>query len=407
MRIAAVVLGLCLVAGLTAALGYLSHRPTGARDRTAAAQRLLDRRAAAVRRHDRASFLTTISPSATAYRTAQRRLFANLRRLPLAGWHYTVTAPAAGDSAMPDHWTARVRLVYRLRGFDRGPVTRTVYVAFTRRAGGWRISGAGRPAGRADTAAIWTHGRLRVARGRSCLVLGVGSPSARLRDIARRTDAAVRRVDAAWPDAWTHRAVVLVPHDGRQAARLVGRGASARLGTLAALATVLAGPDGTPPPGAGDRVVLAPAGFARLSGLGRDVVLTHELTHVATRRATTGRTPYWLVEGFADYVGYRDRGVPVRTAARELATDVSRGHVPTALPADRDFTADASDLPQSYEQAWLACRMVARRYGEKRLIRLYRAAAHGAPDRALRRVLGVDRDRFTARWRTELKRELE
>jgi hypothetical protein len=48
--------------------------------------------------------------------------------------------------------------------------------------------------------------------------------------------------------------------------------------------------------------------------------------------------------------------------------------------------------------------MVAERYGEDRLVRLYRTA--GARPDALRRVLGLDTAEFTAMWRDYLRREL-
>jgi hypothetical protein len=58
--------------------------------------------------------------------------------------------------------------------------------------------------------------------------------------------------------------------------------------------------------------------------------------------------------------------------------------------------------------------MVAERYGEDRLVRLYRTAEAepqdaGDPrlqDRALRSVLGIGTDRFDALWRAYVRREL-
>jgi hypothetical protein len=155
-----------------------------------------------------------------------------------------------------------------------------------------------------------------------------------------------------------------------------------------------------------DRIVISPAGYSRLNEIGRHVVLTHELTHVATHAATAARTPTWLVEGLADYVGYKGLSVPVTSAARELRREVVRGRLPPALPGGQDFSGAAGRLPQAYEEAWLACRMVARRYGEERLIRLYHVAGTRPASVALRRVLGVDAAEFTALWRGYLHREL-
>jgi hypothetical protein len=150
--------------------------------------------------------------------------------------------------------------------------------------------------------------------------------------------------------------------------------------------------------------VVSPAAYPKLNEIGRHVVLTHELTHVATHGADDSRTPVWLIEGLADYVGYKGLDVPVTSAARELRREVRAGRLPAALPGKEDFAGATGRLPQAYEEAWLACRLVAERYGEDRLVRLYRAA--GARPDALRRVLGLDTAGFTALWRDYLRREL-
>ncbi|MFC5754841.1 hypothetical protein ACFPZN_55295, partial [Actinomadura rugatobispora] len=196
------------------------------------------------------------------------------------------------------------------------------------------------------------------------------------------------------------RVVALVPGDDRRAGTPAG--GDRDLAEIAALATVAPTSGG---PGA-DRIVIAPGVFGRLNDLGRDVVLTHELTHVATGGARDGRTPLWLIEGFADHVGYHGRDVAVRSAARELAREVAAGRLPAALPGRAAFDGASGRLSQSYQEAWLACRMIAERYGEARLVRLYRTAGRRSETAALREVLGVSPARFTAGWRDYLRREL-
>lgn len=396
---------LILAGNLAGAGAYLAGRgpggPPGAHGRTSGsaalraqkdrAQRILDAQAAAVRAHDHRAYAATLA------HPGDDREFTNLTRLPLAAYAYRVTGVA---SAGPSTVTVSATLTYRLRGFDAAPVTRSRSVTLARQGPRWTVSAA---TGDAD---IWTTGTLRAVRGRATLVLGSDVPESRLRDLARRADAAVTRVDAV-RRGWARRAVLLVPATERRAAELAGAHGTTEVTSLAALATVENGPGGrTPPPGSGDRVILTPKGFDELSGLGRDVVLTHELTHVATRSVTTGRTPLWLVEGYADYVGYRGRGVPVRVAGQELAADLRRTGLPPALPPDSAFSGTARALPQAYEQAWLACRMIAERYGEDRLARFYAAAGRDGADTALRTVLGTDTAAFTADWRSYLRREL-
>lgn len=210
------------------------------------------------------------------------------------------------------------------------------------------------------------------------VVVGPHVSSARLSDLERRADAAGKRVSAI-----LHRPVrprVIVPASARDAADLAGVGS---VEGLAALAD-------------GDRVIVIPDAFAKLTDVGRDVVLTHELTHVAVG---TDGVPPWLREGFADYVAYRDAGLPVRTAAAELAAEVRAGRLPSALPGPDAFAPGAVRLAQTYQEAWLACRFIAARYGEESLVRLY-GDVRGV------KALGVTEEDLTARWRDYLREQL-
>ncbi|MGI5415705.1 hypothetical protein [Actinomadura luteofluorescens] len=360
---------------------------------TAAA--VLANRARAVRDGDRMAFLATVGSAPAAFQDAQSRVYGNLRKLPLEGWRERLVDTEAMDGATA---VVRVEVRYRLRGFDRGDVARTRYLTLASRAGTWTIVGDGTSRGLADDTDIWDCGPLAVARGRSGLVIGDG---AGLDGIAERLDAAVPVVTSVVGKAWAQRVVALVPADATLASALAGPGQS--LGQIAALATV------APAAGAGrgeDRVIVSPGTFGRLNELGRDVVLTHELTHVATGGARDRRTPLWLIEGFADYVGYRRVKISTRTAAGELHREVSAGRAPSALPAAGAFAGGSPRLSQAYQEAWLACRMVADRYGEAALVRLYRAAGRAPEAAALRDVLGLTRERFTALWRDYVKEEL-
>ncbi|MBD3134940.1 hypothetical protein [Microbispora bryophytorum] len=231
-----------------------------------------------------------------------------------------------------------------------------------------------------------------VARGERAVV--VGSPRRLVAEIAALADRAGRTVTRVWGGYGG--AVVLVPRTEEQAAVLA---APAKVDGLAAVAT-------------GGRVIVQPAAFARLSATGRMVVVTHELTHVATAGPPT--VPMWLMEGFADYVGYLDSGLPVRTIAAELAADVAAdgttdgttdgtadGAAGTAalnaLPGPADFAARPA---QAYEEAWLACRYIAARFGERRLVALYRATLREGIGPALREVLGLTADGLTREWRS-------
>jgi hypothetical protein len=107
----------------------------------------------------------------------------------------------------------------------------------------------------------------------------------------------------------------------------------------------------------------------------------------------------------ADYVGFRDAPVSVRVAASALARLIAAGQVPDALPPNRDFRSSNPQLAVHYEASWLACRYIAERFGERTLVRFYRAIGT-SPARpsvavadATRKILGMSVDRFVARWR--------
>jgi hypothetical protein len=218
--------------------------------------------------------------------------------------------------------------------------------------------------------------------------------------LAAEIDAAISAVTAVWGPGWAQRVVVFVPDTAAELSAVLG----GPVGTDVAAQTL-----GDPSnPRTGLRVVLDPSGQAQLSPLGLRIVLRHELTHVAAWTVTSEAMPSWLVEGFADYVGNLDSGQPVPVAASELGALVRAGRVPSALPTGTDFAAAGPALPRVYEQAWLACRLIAQLAGRAGLVRLYHlAAAPGASiGDALRTVVHMSLAQFTARWRQYLQDEL-
>ena len=153
-----------------------------------------------------------------------------------------------------------------------------------------------------------------------------------------------------------------------------------------------------------------PPVFARLGTLGRRVVLAHEVTHVASRAASGAAVPTWLVEGLADWIGYRGLDVPLSVSARELQADVRAGRLPDHLPTDAAYDGSDPRLAQTYEQSWRAVSLIAYRFGPDALLRLYRDLGRdgraGALDRVLHRDLGLSLAGLTQSWREQLQREL-
>lgn len=397
----------CLVAALLALQALVGCGSSGAGpvapggDR-ASVQRLLDGWAAAVRGRDEAAYLAAVDPAAGSYRDGQRRVFANLATVPLSSWEYRLQRaggfrPAPGDG----HRVAvEAELRYRLAGYDTAPVTAPVRLTAVRRDGRWYLAGEDTAQGARQ---LWEQGAVTVVRGRRGLVLGVGQDEARLRAVAGLADRAVPAVAGVWKSGdWPGKVVIEMPGSLERMGALLG----APAGNYRGIAAVTTGEVGVGSGAPADRIIVNPEAYGGLSDFGRQIVLTHETTHVATRARTSAATPLWLSEGFADWVAYRASGRTAREAAPELARAVAAGAAPQRLPDDADFgfTGEAGRLARAYEGGWLACRMIADEWGEGKLVAFYRAVGGhgkraGAVEAALHEVLGVGMADFTGRWR--------
>ncbi|MEV6731826.1 MULTISPECIES: hypothetical protein [unclassified Streptomyces] len=325
---------------------------------------------------------------------------AQLAGIPLEGWAYEVSAVRRdGAEAM-----ARAELHYRLTGYDTAPAGSAREVRLSRDGGDggrWRVTGD-RPAPGAPPQ-LWDQGPVAVVRGAHALVLGVGRSPQTLSEIGAEADRAVPAASAAWPGPWAGRVVVLVPDSLERMAELLGRPAAEYRG-MGAVTTGRVGAAAAP----ADRVVVNPEGWAELSAAGRGVVLTHEVTHVATRAATSARTPLWLSEGLADWAAYRGGATTPQQAAPALARAVRRGELPGTLPADEAFAfgGDPEALARAYEGAWLACRLIAAKWGDATLVRLYELAGRGPLATALEETIGGDLPGLTLAWQASLRQEL-
>ncbi len=381
---------------------------------------LLARHGRAVLAHDRSAFLADVDAAdpAAPFRRAQAAEFANLTKLPLAHWSYSVLARTddrAAEATATKRFgrpavIVRITLTYALRGADQSPTGHVLSWTFVRR-GGQVVAAADdglAAVGGASWRGPWDFGPLSVVRGRSSLVLGHSHPSV-LSGVAAAVDGAIPAVSAVWGTAWTRYVAVIVPGPPAELSAAAGEG-SAVTGSVAA-AAVSDGVDPVTGTVLGPRLIVNPDALARLTAVGRRIVIRHEVTHIAAGRDTTDSTPRWLAEGFAEYVANLDTGQPPTVTAAELHADVAAGRRPDRLPAAADFDATATS-PQAYQQAWLACRLIAAEVGARGLVRFYRlvGADPAAPDvaaaTALRTVLHESLTRFTGQWRAYVARLL-
>jgi hypothetical protein len=412
-----------LVAVLVAALvvGVLALRP-GARvepSRQAAGRRpsataadprvevpkLLARRAQAVLRGDRAAFLATVDRRRTRYYRDQAALFARMRTVPFAAVAYrlgdrrdlataTVRRRYAPDRVYLPHVQAR----YRFKGQDASPVLGRLYYTFVLTPSGWRVGGQGdaQPAWR-DDVEIWDGGRVRTLRSARTLVVYHPGSEGLAGRLLRAAERAYGEVAATWPDRWERKVVILAPRDEREAERLVHARDLSKVAALAS-SSVESGPVERV---LGNRIVVNSTVLGAYDPLNFQTVVTHEMTHVATRSLGNG-IPLFLVEGFADHTALRPLRFPLRLTRPTLAERVGAGRFDGRLPSARELRGPDGVL--AYEESSSFCLWVAETFGERRLRGLYRAFAGSAPptnaelELGFRRSLGVSRRTAEARW---------
>jgi hypothetical protein len=389
--------------------------------RLAEVRALLARHGAAVLNHDAAAFMSDVDTASDAadFRVRQRQVFANLMKLPLASWSYRLEAEtdAKGAEAAASRRfgtgaiIVRLSLNYAFRGVDRIPTRHDLWWTFVRDDGRVVVAADDSlaQAGGQSWQGPWDFGPLVVRRGAHSLVIGHPDSARALDGIRARVDAAVPAVTSVWGRNWSQDVAVIVPSSDDELRAQAGQSTDATL----SVAAVAISDGADPVSGAvyGQRLIVNPAALRQLSRVGQQIVVRHEITHIAAAPATSAASPTWLIEGFADYVGNLHSGQSVTTTAAELTADVRRGRVPGTLPTTDAFSTQGQSA-QAYEGAWLACRLIAQRAGQAGLVRFYRVVgasplgSSAAVAGGLRRVLHETTARFTAQWRDYLIAQL-
>jgi hypothetical protein len=378
--------------------------------RAVAGEAVLQKMVDAVRAENRADFLKTIDPQAKSFTDQARTVYSNLGKLPLATFQmrYVSDDPAAlepnrtRELGGTESWLAQVEISWQLSGYDAKPARETLPVTFVTRDGTTYAASFSERFVAGQRRPIWALGSIDVARSEHSLVISLDS-QADADDYAEVTDRAVESVSKVWGRNWRQKAVVYLPSKQSQMENVLG----AQQGTYTQIAAVTMAELDTPQVGAPVRIVANPKLFDELGKQGRRIVLTHETTHVAST-ATASPVPLWLAEGFADYVAFTAVSVQDESAAKELFKAIRAGRVPKALPAPEAFAASSTELPQAYESGWLACRLIAEREGQSKLVKFYRTvhaskSPTGLAD-AFRTVLGTTEQQFVADWQNYIKR---
>jgi len=240
---------------------------------------------------------------------------------------------------------------------------------------------------------IWLAGPVRVGRDGTATTVTVGAARicSRVPAQARAAIEAVRGVQpSARPDL-----VVVCPSSATTTAALLGR-SSSDIAQIAAISTALGGSRGTP------AVVLNPKLFGAMDARARQVVMSHEATHVLTG-VIGKKLDLWVAEGFADFVALRTDREPLSVSAGQILARVRASGAPEHLPTNADFAESAHGLGAVYESAWMVFRMLAGEFGEPSVTAFYRDVLAGVPAAdASSREFGWSVDELTSAWRRYL-----
>ena len=380
----------------TTAAGPGDAGPEGRTATTAALLLDLER---ALRGGDVSAARALAASGAPGARRLAAALVRNVERLGVTGLEVTAVAeaPAAADLEGrfgPGSRVAAVRVAWRYAGTDQRALVSAVELLIAPE--GTRAALAGTRPAPGERTPLWLLEDLTVRRQGRVLVAGEHPATAArlLRQATRAVQVVARRVPG-----WRGELVVEAPATA-QAFRATS-GASAAAARSIAAATTTA--DGSTMPGSPARVYVNPRVFAPLGPAGQQIVLSHEVAHVAVGDPSTS-VPLWLSEGFADWVALADSRVPVRVLASQVRALVADEGAPSRFPGRGQLAAGNPDVGAAYESAWLAVRLIATTYGEADLLRFRGAVESRGVDRAFRTVLETSTAAFTRSWRRELTR---
>ncbi len=350
-------------------------------------ERLLARRARAIRTERRSTFVATTVPGPD--RRTQLVAFDALADLPVARATYEVTSV----DEVADRGLTRVsaQLLVRLEGFDPRPVPASHVLELEHHDDGWRVL-HDRTAPSQVVAAPWTLAGARVRTGED-LVLVLDRRSADQGDRLLGLAAEARDATDSYVPYPRRQGIVMLAPSTTDTLRDDGFGSDTieRLGGIAREVDDRHGDVVT------DRVVLVP----EMLGRSDDVLLTlirHEFAHVAVADRDK-RMPLWIVEGLAEWASWR--GDPTYSIATSAVRAAESPAGVTGMPSDVDFRDD--DSGTAYGIAWFAMRWLETVHGSRApydlLDRAIEEKAFRGPavSRLLQRQYGVTSDELAQR----------
>ncbi|MFI5913755.1 hypothetical protein [Dactylosporangium sp. NPDC051541] len=369
---------------------------------------VLQRRTEAVQRKDAEEWMADVDQRDPAFTKRQRQEFDNLTKLPFAQLEFeripqsVVKMAAFLPPGAFEQYHAAVRVVpvtvrHRIDGVDSRPVATPWLAVFAFTGHKWVIAGdgAGKDLPTGEAGQPWdAAGPIAVVRNArvTAVISADTGPADGGQGLLELATTGLEQVAAVKPGGWDGKVLLTAVADRRIFDTYFAESQD-RVAQVAAIAVPYYSAVvewANRPAYATTRIVFNPSELSAAKGeLQHD--LTHEFTHAAMGPVTGPYTPRWVVEGFAEYVAYRDghfAAAGIRQALGDLAI--------TAFPDDKQFYEE----PRNYVAGWLACRMIAEQYGQDKLVAFYEAFLRlSEVDSVAREVLGVTRAQLEQQWR--------
>ncbi|MGI5246157.1 hypothetical protein [Dactylosporangium sp. CA-139066] len=367
---------------------------------------VLARHADAVRRKNVDEWMADVDQADPAFVKRQRQVFENLTKLPFAEFAFERANVSAGRTGafLPtplfDRYHAAVRVVavtvrHRIDGIDSKSVATPWLAVFGLVHGKWVIGGDGAgkdmPTGAAGQPWDAAGGITVVRNDRVVVVLSAGDANGGQK-LLQLAETGLRQVAEVRPGGWDGKVLLTAVNDKHIFDTYFAESQD-RVAQVAAIAVPYYGSVAewaARPEYATTRVVFNPSELSAASSeLQHD--LTHEFTHAAMGPVTGPHTPRWVVEGFAEYVAYKDGRYNAAGIRAALG-----GMVVGAFPDDKQFYEE----PRNYIAGWLACRMIAETYGQAKLVAFYEGFQRMSEVESVsREVLGVGQTQLEQQWR--------
>jgi hypothetical protein len=378
--------------------------PAGAKAdaRDGALVEVLNRRAKAVKSRDKAAFVADIDKGDPKFVESQETVYENLIKVPFDEFSYKLGDSVGFDDSIPTELKSKysgqirapgVSIIHRIQNVDTNPVAAPWVPIFAQVGSKWVLVGEAKgkdlPSGVGGQP--WDAGPIVVERTEH--IVGVFSANNRSkgRELVDIAELALDQVALVRPGGWVGKVFMTAVRDRAVFDAYFGA-TPERVDQVAAIAVPHYDdvPDWNSQANySATRIFFNPDEIdENTEQLGAD--MSHEFTHAAMAPVTTGWTPTWLVEGFAEYVSYKN--VQINTASLKRALEDATTE---NLQAGEKFYEE----PLNYITGWLACRMISETYGEAKLIALYeRFQTTSNEDVVVSQVLGIPRATLIKNW---------